>query len=112
VDEHVILSHDPTLLPGGFPACPKQVINLIMEDGKRTDVTEVSWFRNTRTSQYCVRLNLPFLTQCFQSAKYFPCPAIVILAKFHSHTVDLKGSSTAATHGGKHYPFPHLGNTR
>ena len=78
------MSSSPMILlssQGGFPACPKQAINLIMEDGKRSDATEVSWFRNTRTSQYCVRLNLPFLIQCFQSAKYFPCPAIVLLAK-------------------------------
>jgi hypothetical protein len=31
--------------------------------------------------QYCVRLNLPFLTDCFQSAEYFPSPATALLAK-------------------------------
>lgn len=82
VDKHAILSNDPALpFLRGFPRHPKQVLDLTVEDGKHDDATEVSRLRNTRTGQYCVRLNLLFLTDCFQSAEYFPSPATALLAK-------------------------------
>jgi hypothetical protein len=54
-----------------FPAHSKQMIDLTINDDKNhddddgDDDAQVSWFSNPHTAQYCVRLILPSLIDCF-----------------------------------------------
>jgi hypothetical protein len=111
-----IVCHDPALL-AEFLAHSKQVIDLTIYDDKNDDDDDddddddahVSWLGNPRTAQYRVRLIPPSLINCFQIADHLPSPSTALLAKFtHTRCRPQKRHLTAATHGGKHYPWKNV----
>ena len=77
----VILFDGHALLPlEKLLAHPQQVIDLTIDDDKNGEeddagvAIQASWLRNTRTTQYRVRLIPPSLTDCFQIADNLPSP--------------------------------------